>query len=140
MRRLIALVGVLAAYLLSGCMVEEEAPIDELFPADVGEFGRISGPTLDLDTSVDISIYQGPIGVITLSVKRVGAEQVDHALNELPPLATNVAYDPALGQRDGIFFTFGEEYHAAWGNGDWVFVLSAQTEAERAAFLSAYGY
>lgn len=125
---------------VSGCAVEDAEPLDELFPGQVGDFLRTSGPGLDPETGVDQAIYEGPAGSVLLRVRRVGAEQVPAALSELPPTAANVGYDSALGQRDGVFFTFANEYHAAWGNGDWVFVLSGSSEAARITFLSLYGY
>jgi hypothetical protein len=125
--------------MLSGCVVEE-APVDDLFPPQVGEFLRTSGPAADPATEVDQATYVATSGAVILYVKRVGAENVEAALSELPPMATNIGYDSALGQRNGVFFTFAEEYHAAWGNGDWVFVLSAPSEQVRAAFLSGYSY
>lgn len=126
--------------LLSGCVSEDQAPLDDLFPAQVGEFLRTSGPGPDPVTAVDQSVYEGASGIVILRIKQVGADNIDEALSELPPTATSVGYDPALGQRNGVFFTFSEEYHAAWGNGDWVFVMSASSEAARLSFLSTYGY
>jgi hypothetical protein len=135
-----ASVMILATLLLSGCVVEDDVPTDSLFPPQVGAFLRTSGPGPDPETGVDKATYGGTGGEIRLSIKRVGADQIQHALGELPSTATSVGYDPALGQRSGVFFTFGDEYHAAWGNGDWVFVLSAPSEADRLTFLNAYGY
>jgi hypothetical protein len=114
----------LSALLLIGCVVEEDVPTDSLFPPQVGAFLRTSGPGPDAETGVDKATYGG----------------TNDALGELPPNATSVGYDPALGQRSGVFFSFGDEYHAAWGNGDWVFVLSAPSEIDRLTFLNAYGY
>lgn len=133
------LIALTVAAAVTGCVVEE-APVEELFPAQVGELLRTQGPAPDPATEVDQATYQAPSGMLLLRIKRVGAEQIETALSELPPTATNIGYDPILGQRNGVFFTFAEEFHAAWGNGDWVFVLSATAEAARAAFLSAYGY
>jgi hypothetical protein len=130
----------LSALLLIGCVVEEDVPTDSLFPPQVGAFLRTSGPGSDAETGVDKATYGGTNGALRLSIKRVGADQIQHALGELPPNATSVGYDPALGQRSGVFFSFGDEYHAAWGNGDWVFVLSAPSEIDRLTFLNAYGY
>jgi hypothetical protein len=126
--------------MMAGCGAEQNAPIEELFPPEVGEFLRTSGPGLDPVTAVDQAIYEGASGVVILRIKQVGEENVQAALAEFPPTATNVGYDAALGQRNGQFFLFNEEFHAAWGNGDWVFVLSSNTEAARLVFLSAYGY
>jgi len=132
--------ALLAALVLAACL-ESDVPVEVLFPGQVGEYLRTSGPSPHASVpGVELAVYQGPSGTVTLQARRVDAGQAQAALNTLPPLATNVGYDPALGQREGVFFTFGEEYHAAWANGDWVFVLSASTEAGRAAFLSAYGY
>jgi hypothetical protein len=134
-----AIFGVMVMVALSACVVEEE-PVDDLFPPQVGEFLRTSGPATDPATEVDQATYVATSGIVLLHIKRVGADNVEVALSELPPMATNIGYDAALGQRNGVFFTFAEEYHAAWGNGDWVFVLSAPSEVIRAAFLSSYGY
>lgn len=131
--------GLLVALLLAGCVVSE-VPLDELFPAQVGDFFRISGPSPEPPAGADTASYQGPHGTATLRIKWVGAEQVEHALSELPASASEIGYDPALGQRQGSFFDFADEYHAAWGNGDWVFVLSASTPEARVAFLAAYGF
>lgn len=129
----------LLAALLSGCL---SAGVDRetLLPPKVGSYMRTSGPVVEAETGVDVATYQGPEGAVTLRVKEVGAEQVATALTGLPPLATDVSPDPGLGQRQGVFFTFADEFHAAWGNGDWVFVLSASTDAARRAFLGVYGY
>jgi hypothetical protein len=137
-RRVLPL-ALITAGLLAGCVVPD-VPVEELFPPSVGDFLRISGPTPAPDTGVDEAIYQGPTGTVVLRVRWVGRDQVEHALSQLPPSATDVGYDSALGPRSGTFFTFGNEYHAAWGNGDWVFVLSASSEAVRAAFLAFYGF
>lgn len=125
--------------LLAGCVVADIPPGD-LFPPEVGDYLRTSGPAPDPATGVDQAIYQGPGGIVRLSVNRVGADQVDYALSELPPMAINVGYDEALGPRDGVFFTFAQEYHAAWGNGDWVFIISATSEGARGTFLAFYGF
>ncbi len=140
MKRSVSACLVLTVALLIGCVVDESTPAD-LFPGQVGEFLRTGGPSPRVDVQdVDQATYQGPSGAVTLNVRRVGAENVSPALEGLPLTATAVGYDEALGQRQGVFFTFGDEYHAAWGNGDWVFVLSASTPAARAAFLGSYGY
>jgi hypothetical protein len=135
------LLALLAAILLTACDNKEPTiPMDDLFPAQAGEFLRTSGPGPDPVTGVDQAVYEGASGIVILRIKQVGADNVDHALSELPPTATDIGYDAALGQRSGVFFLFNEEYHAAWGNGDWVFVLSASTETARISFLSTYGY
>lgn len=126
--------------IFSGC-VTTEVPLDELFPPNVGSYLRVYGPAPDQETGVDMATYQGTDGeMITLRIKWVGVQQVPYALGELPSTATEVGYDLALGQREGTFFTFASEYHAAWGNGDWVFVLSATSQAARVDFLASYGY
>jgi len=125
---------------LAGCQVERAAPLNDLFPAQVGQYVRTQGPSPDPATAVDQAAYEGPDGVIMLRVKRVGKDQVPHALSQLPPAATDIRSDPTLGERQGKFFTFGGQYHAAWGNGDWVFILSAPTEAARVAFIAGYGF
>ena len=125
--------------LLVGCAPVEEVPA-ELFPAQVGQFLRISGPNVEEGTEVDIAVYQGPDGTTTLRINWVGEENVAQALSELPPTATDIAIDPALGQRQGVFFNYAGEYHAAWGNGDWVFVISSTSEASRSGFLAGYGF
>jgi hypothetical protein len=133
-------IGWIAMILLVGCGAEQNAPNEDLFPPQVGEFLRTSGPGPDPVSGVDQSIYEGASGIVILRIKQVGEEKVQAALAELPPTATSIGYDPALGQRNGQFFLFNQEFHAAWGNGDWVFVLSSSTEAARLVFLSAYGY
>lgn len=137
MKRL--LLAVLAALLLAGCEVAD-IPSSELFPGSVGDFLRVSGPTPDTTAGVEQAVYQGPAGSATLKVRWVGEENVSHALSELPPTATDIGYDAALGPREGVFFTFADEYHAAWGNGDWVFVLSAESTDGRTSFLAFYGF
>jgi hypothetical protein len=128
------------AFGLASC-VQTELPLSDLFPPSVGEYLRTDGPSQDTaNPDVQVALYQGPAGSVLLRLKQVGQAQIQHALSELPPLATEVGYDAALGQRDGVFFTFGNEYHAAWGNGDWVFVLSASSAEARAGFLASYGY
>jgi hypothetical protein len=134
------MLALLAAILLAACTPEPTVPADDLFPAKVGEFLRTSGPGPDPVTGVDQAVYEGGSGIVILRIKQVGADNVEQALSELPPTATKVGYDSALGQRSGVFFLFSEEYHAAWGNGDWVFVISASTETSRVSFLSSYGY
>lgn len=138
MRPLLAMSVALAA-LLVGCIAADIDP-GLLFPPEVGGFLRTSGPAREAETGVDVALYQGPEGAVTLRARRVGAENVEAALSGLPPLAAEVGPDPGLGQRSGVFFSLGEEAHAAWGNRDWVFVLSASTDAARRAFLGAYGY
>ncbi len=125
---------------LAGCEAEQQIPLDQLFPLQVGQYLRTQGPLPDPATGIDQAIYQGPEGTILLRVKHVGKDQVAHALSQLPPAATDVRVDPALGQRQGTFFTFGGQYHAAWGNGDWVFILSAPTESARVVFLAGFGF
>ncbi len=140
LRKLSVFLLLALAFWLAGC-VQSELPLSDLFPPAVGDYLRTDGPSPDTaNPDVQVAVYQGPAGSILLRLKQVGRDQIEHALSELPPLATDVGYDTALGQRDGVFFTFGNEYHAAWGNGDWVFVLSASSAEARAGFLASYGY
>ena len=127
--------------LLTGCVVDP-VPGDDLFPGQVGQFLRISGPVSHtIEPEVSVATYEGPDGTVNLHIRRVESEaEVDVALNGLPPLATNVGYDPSLGQREGVYFTFGGEFHAAWGNAEWVFVLSTPDERAREVFLGGYGF
>src|SRR5574341_83775 len=127
------------ALAMSGC-VEERLPLEQLFPASVGAYLRTEGPGYDAETGANFAYYEGPEGRVFLRTRQVGAGQVEHALGQLPLGAANVAADPALGVRDGTFFEFGGEYHAAGGNGDWVFVISASSPQARAAFLALYGF
>jgi hypothetical protein len=135
----IALFGLVLAMALSGC-VQEDVPLEQLFPPNVSDYLRTSGPVLEPDSSVQTAIYQTADSYILLRVRQVGRENIEHALSVLPSNATIIGTDPALGQRDGTLFNFGSEYHAAWGNGDWVFILSASSEAARSSFLAAYGF
>ena len=132
------LIATLTAALLAAC---QPAQIDtaELFPEQVRDYVRTSGPLLDGESGAEISTYAGPDGEITLRAKYVGQEYVADAVSDLPPGA-EPAEDPALGPRSGSFFTFADEFHAAWGNGDWVFVLTATTDAARRAFLAGYEF
>lgn len=111
-----------------------------LFPEQVGPFARTSGPGVEAETGVDLAVYEAPEGAVRLRVRQVPQEQVGPALAGLPPGATEVGPDEALGQRQGTFFSFGGEYHVAWANGDWIFVLSAPTDYLRRAFLASYSY
>lgn len=124
----------------AGCTVDERLPQSNLFPPQVGEYLRTSGPVTDSETGVDLANYSGPDGVAVLRVKLVGKDQVSHALSQLPPGATDVQIDPEQGTRVGTFFTYGGEFHAAWGNGDWVLIVSAPTAAMRSTFLANYGH
>jgi len=139
-RALPIICAALAMTLLTACEAERDTPLDELFPPQAGQYLRAQGPSPDPATGVDQAVYQGPEGIILLRIKRVGKDQVAHALSQLPPAATDIRADPALGQRQGTFFTFGGQFHAAWGNRDWVFVLSAPSDAARIVFLAGYGY
>ncbi len=134
-----ALLGAVGLVILSGCL-STEIPLDDLFPGQVGDFLRTSGPSLEVGADVNVATYIGSQGAVTLRIKQVGRDRVDEALSRLPPNSTEVGYDSALGLREGTFFTFANEYHAAWGNQDWVFVLSASTDLARRAFLASYGY
>ncbi len=138
-RALIILCGLILVAALPGC-VQEDVPLEQLFPPNVGDFLRTSGPILDPNASVQMATYQTADNYILLRIRQVGRENVEHALSVLPPNATVIGPDPALGQRDGTLFNFSNEYHAAWGNGDWVFILSASSEAARMSFLAAYGF
>src|SRR5690242_7162390 len=83
-------VGWIAMMLLAGCGAEPTAPIEELFPPQVGEFLRTSGPGPDPVSGVDQSIYEGASGIVILRIKQVGEENIQTALSELPMNATNV--------------------------------------------------
>lgn len=114
--------------------------LEERFPAQVGPYLRTSGPAPDLESGVDTATYQGPDGVIVLRVTRVGRGAIGPALAELPPGATSIGHSPALGVREGVTFAFAGNYHAAWGNVDWLFVVDAPNEDALATFLASYGY
>lgn len=133
------LCGLIFAAAFAGC-VQEDVPLEQLFPPTVSDFLRTSGPLLEANANVQMATYQTADNYIFLRVRQVGRENVEHALSVLPPNATIIGPDPALGQRGGTLFNFGNEYHAAWGNGDWVFILSASSEAARTNFLAAYGF
>lgn len=136
---LLALFGLALAAALPGC-VQDDVPLEQLFPSGVSIFLRTSGPILDPDTSVEMATYQTADSYILLRIRQVGRENVEHALSVLPPNAAILGASPALGQRNGTLFNFANEYHAAWGNGDWVFILSASSDAARTNFLAAYGF
>lgn len=136
---LLVLCGLIFAASSAGC-VQEDVPLEQLFPPNVNDFLRTSGPLLEPNANVQMATYQTADSYILLRIRQVGRENVEHALSVLPPNATVLGPDPSLGQRDGMLFNFGNEYHAAWGNGDWVFILSASSEAARAGFLVAYGF
>jgi hypothetical protein len=136
---LLALCGLTLAAVFSGC-VQEDVPLEQLFPPNVSDFLRTSGPMLEPNANVQMATYQTADSYVLLRVRQVGRENVEHALSVLPPNATILGPDPALGQRDGMLFNFGNEYHAAWGNGDWVFILSASSEVARMSFLVTYGF
>lgn len=125
--------------LLAGC-APDAFDTTQLLPAEVGGFVRTDGPTYDADGGVDLAAYDGEPGAVTLRIRQVDPEQVDAALSGLPPGATEVGTDPALGERQGVVFSFADEFHAAWANGDWVFILSATTDDARRAFLASYGF
>ncbi|MCC6904672.1 MAG: hypothetical protein IT326_02445 [Anaerolineae bacterium] len=129
----------LAVIVLAGCGGSGVTSAD-LFVPNAGDFLRVSGPATEADTGVDVALYQGPQGDVTLRIRQLSQGQIDYALSVLPQNATEVGYDPALGQRNGTCFTFANEYHASWGNGDWIFVLTASSPEARAAFLAAYGF
>lgn len=126
--------------LAAGCAPAPELDSAALFPAQVGNFTRSSGPGIEAGTGVDVAIYEAAEGAVTLRIEQVPEGQAEVALSELPATATDIGPDAALGQRGGVFFTFGGESHAAWTNGDWVFVLSASTDLARRSFLASYSY
>lgn len=136
---LILLIACLPLLAAAGCAAPQ-LDLTALFPADVGGFTRTAGPGIDEEAGVDVAVYEAPEGVVTLRVRQVAEEQVERALAELPPNAADAGPDPALGERQGVFFTFAGQFHAAWANGDWVFVLSADTDLARRAFLASYSY
>ncbi|MBN1311051.1 MAG: hypothetical protein JXB30_06490 [Anaerolineae bacterium] len=124
---------------LASC-VEMDVPLEQLFPPNTGEFLRTSGPVFEPGNSLQVATYQTADDYVLLRLRQVGRENIEHALSVLPQNATIIGQDPALGQRDGTLFNYGSEYHAAWGNGDWVFILSASSETARVSFLAAYGF
>lgn len=138
MRRRVAII--LLALTLAACTSTPQLDTSALFPAQVGGFTRVSGPGIDADTGVDVATYEAAEGSVVLHVKQMPEGQASAALGELPPSATDIAVDPALGQRQGVFFSFAGESHAAWSNGDWVFVISATTDLARRSFLASYSY
>jgi len=138
MTRLGAL-ALIAALALVGCATQT-MPLDQVFPVRIGDFLRTDGPNHDPGQNVDSATYHGADGEVLLRVRFVGKDQVARALDGMPLSATNVGQDPALGQRKGEFFDYGGQYHAAWGNGDWIFVVSAPTQSSRIAFLAGYGF
>lgn len=141
MRKLAILIAlVLAALALAACSSTPQLEASALFPPQVGGFTRMSGPGIDADTGVDVATYEAAEGTVVLHVKQVPEGQASAALGELPPAATDIVVDPALGQRQGMFFNFAGEFHAAWSNGDWVFVTSATTDLARRSFLASYSY
>lgn len=134
----IALLGIVL--MIAGC-ASGNVSLNAIFPGQVGDYLRTSGPYPHAEIEgVTTATYEGPAGEVRLNVKNVGQGQVGQALSEVPVAASDVGYNEALGQRDGVFFTYASEYHAAWGNGDWVLVLSATSEAARIAFLASYGF
>jgi hypothetical protein len=136
-----AIIALLGVVWLGAACASGAAPLDAIFPGQVGDYLRTSGPYPHAGLEgVTTATYTGPAGEVRLNVKNVGQAQVAQALSEVPVAATDVEYNEALGLRDGVFFTYASEYHAAWGNGDWVLVLSATTEAARIAFLASYGF
>lgn len=113
----------------------------DLFVPNVGDFLRVSGPGTEPDTGANVSVYQGAAGQVVLKIVDAGSQPgAQYAVETLPTSATDVGYDAALGQREGVFFTFNNEYHAAWSNGNWVFVITADSPNARSAFLASYGF
>ncbi len=137
--RVAILLVIVIGMLLGGC-ASQQTPLDDMFPARVGDYLRVDGPTHDASQDLQRATYKGLDGAVELRAKFVGKDQVARALTGLPLAATNVTADPALGQRKGTFFDFEGQFHAAWGNGDWVFIISAPTSAARVAFLAGYGF
>ncbi|MGF1504284.1 MAG: hypothetical protein GYB64_15295 [Chloroflexi bacterium] len=138
MKRFFSLLVVLIV--TAACTGQQTISTEQLFPTTVGSFLRTGGPYTEPETGVESATYAGPEGTAMLQVRFVGEENVDYALNNLPALATNVEPDEALGERKGVFFTYGVTEHAAWGNGDWVFVLTASSDAARRIFIAGYGF
>ena len=134
----------LAALTLALCFMaacqEAEPDWEAIFPAQVGDYLRVSGPALDPETGVDGAVYHGPQGEVRLRAAQIGQEAIGPALAELPPGASEIGPDPALGMRSGVAFTFAGGAHAAWGNADWLFVVDAPDRAALAVFLAAYGF
>ena len=131
--------GLCLLAILTGC-VEMDVPLEQLFPPNAGEYLRTSGPMFEPTNSLQIATYQTADDYVLLRLRQVGRENIEHSLSVLPQSAVIIGYDPSLGQRDGTLFNFGNEYHAAWGNGDWLFILSASSEQARISFLAAYGF
>lgn len=125
--------------LLTSC-IGQTLSQDDLFPPTVGTFLRTDGPATNPDTLLDQASYGGDQGTVLLQIKRVGQENMDEAIGKLPLGATDAGPDPALGQRKGVFFIYNGQFHAAWGNGDYLFILSAGSPETRNAFLAGYGY
>ncbi|NDJ55110.1 MAG: hypothetical protein GYB68_18725 [Chloroflexi bacterium] len=138
MRRVSVLLPLIVLLLLA--CGPANVPVDEIFPPQTGEFSRTSGPFYDPETEVDLATYEGPSGSVILHSARVGPEEAAYAVTQLPQAALNEGYDPGLGQREGVFFSYAGEFHAAWHNGDWVFVIFASSPEARVNFLSGYGY
>jgi hypothetical protein len=136
------LAGVAVTLLLVAACQEIEPDMEALFPAQVGDYLRISGPTPDPDTGVDVATYQGPQGMVMLRVSRIGRDAIAPALENLPPGAAEIGQGSELGGRSGITFAFAGDYnfHAAWGNRDWLFVVDAPDRETLAVFLAAYGF
>jgi hypothetical protein len=138
--RVRTLVGLVLVLLLASACQEAAPDLEALFPAQVGGYLRISGPAPDPETGVDEATYQGPQGAMVLRVTRIGREAIGDALAGLPPGASEIGHDPALGMRSGVTFTYAGSAHAAWGNGDWLFVVDAPDRETLATFLAAYGF
>ncbi len=135
----LALIILASSLILSACGTPQADP-DQLFPAIVGGFSRASEPIADPNTDVQMATYTGPSGSVLLRARWVGEENTAAALAGLPAGAIDPGYDEALGVRDGVFFALGNEVHAAWANGDWVFILSTTEPAARREFLAAYSF
>jgi hypothetical protein len=124
---------------LTSCITQAISS-DDLYPPSVGTFLRTEGPNLDTTTGMDRATFGGNTGVVILQTKRIGEANMEQAIGKLPLGAIDAGPDPALGQRTGVFFSFDGKYHAAWGNGDWLFIISADTPEARNAFLAGYSY
>lgn len=129
----------LALIVLAGCAPRFDP--GPLFPERAGDYVRVDGPNADRSGRLFGGAYRAPDGgSVTLLARHVGVDAVAQAVLTLPEGAENQGYDPSMGARKGLTFAYNGEQHAAWANGDWVFVLSAPDVDQRAAFLAGYGF